>query len=522
MVICCDCNQELPKSLFGKSQLKKAPGSRRCKQCVAVITGVMDTSFQEDINDAPLTITTLLDLSEPNLKEDTHTDAVCEKPLEVEEEDEVVVEAPTDIDDIHAENSSPLMEAVNDAILEDTDAATVSYDSSPKTTDPFSPDTNNEDSASDEKVPISLLVPTTSQTIDHRRHRFCTSVSSLGETSPTPSSPHSSSVSAHVLLDDLAIPRELIESSSSHVPEKSISRNESVLSSSHSSTGDMMDMAHSTFVPGGNGGRVRLGICAMDKKARSKPMAEILNRLDSSVFEFVFYGDKVILHSPVEDWPLCNVLIAFYSSGYPLEKAERYADLRKPFVLNDLKMQWVLKDRRKVYDLLKANGIDVPRHVFMNRDGYVSSSISGYSEEDLIEHDDHIEVNGVIINKPFVEKPVDADDHDIAIYYPSSAGGGCKKLFRKIGDRSSDFYPDVNEIRRDGSFIYEQFLETQGTDVKMYTVGPDYGHAEARKSPAVDGKVERNEDGKEVRFPVILTLREKEIARRIVNGALFS
>lgn len=32
----------------------------------------------------------------------------------------------------------------------------------------------------------------------------------------------------------------------------------------------------------------------------------------------------------------------------------------------------------------------------------------------------------------------------------------------------------------------------------------------------MDGKVERNPDGKEVRFPVILTYREKEIARRVV------
>ena len=277
--------------------------------------------------------------------------------------------------------------------------------------------------------------------------------------------------------------------------------------------------------------RIRLGICAMDKKARSKPMSEILKRLDQLTFESVFFGDALILNDPVESWPICDVLIAFYSNGYPLEKAEQYVALRRPYLINDLRMQRTLMDRRRVYDLLEESGIDVPRHVFMSRDGYVSTGTGdGPKKEDdeeggsticreepeIEEHDDHIEVNGVAINKPFVEKPVDADDHNIAIYYPSSAGGGCKKLFRKVGDRSSEFYPEINEIRRDGSYIYEEFIETQGTDVKMYTVGPDYGHAEARKSPAVDGKVERNPDGKEVRFPVILTLREKETARRIV------
>ena len=238
------------------------------------------------------------------------------------------------------------------------------------------------------------------------------------------------------------------------------------------------------------GDRIRVGICAMDKKARSKPMGEILSRLDETLFECVFFGDDLIKNSPIGDWPVVDVLIAFYSSGYPLTKAEEYVKLRRPFVLNDLEMQWTLKDRRKVYDLLESSGIDVPRHVYMSRDGYVSTGTGDGNGEggDLIEHDDHIEVNGVVIHKPFVEKPVDADDHNIAIYYPTSAGGGCKKLFRKVGDRSSEFYSMINEVRRDGSYIYEEFVETQGTDVKMYTVGPDYGEQQSEVAKQEDSQ----------------------------------
>ncbi|WVZ07490.1 hypothetical protein V8G54_020836 [Vigna mungo] len=153
--------------------------------------------------------------------------------------------------------------------------------------------------------------------------------------------------------------------------------------------------------------------------------------------------------------------------------------------------------------------IPVPRYALVNRE-------VPYQQLDyFIEEEDFVEVHGMRFWKPFVEKPIDGDNHSIMIYYPSSAGGGMKELFRKVGNRSSEFHPEVRRVRREGSYIYEEFMPTGGTDVKVYTVGPEYAHAEARKSPVVDGVVMRNPDGKEVRYPVLLTPAEKEMAREV-------
>ncbi|KAL0099646.1 hypothetical protein PUN28_019798 [Cardiocondyla obscurior] len=259
----------------------------------------------------------------------------------------------------------------------------------------------------------------------------------------------------------------------------------------------------------GEGKQVLVGICAMAKKSQSKPMKEILTRLEEFEYiKIVVFPEEVILKEPVENWPVVDCLISFHSKGFPLDKAINYANLRKPFIINHLPMQYDIQDRRRVYAILESEGIEIPRYAVLDRDS------PDPKLHELVESEDHVEVNGITFNKPFVEKPVSAEDHNIYIYYPTSAGGGSQRLFRKIGSRSSVYSPE-SRVRKSGSYIYEDFMPTDGTDVKVYTVGPDYAHAEARKSPALDGKVERDSEGKEIRYPVILNNAEKLISRKV-------
>ena len=255
----------------------------------------------------------------------------------------------------------------------------------------------------------------------------------------------------------------------------------------------------------------------MAKKAKSGPMMEILNRISAfshdgqPEFQVLVFDEETILKRPIDEWPLCEALISFFSTGFPLRKAQAYASLRRPHVFNNLEKQELLFDRRRVYAILESVGVPVPKHVCFD------ASDKSTTVEDS---DEWLQINGVRINKPLVEKPISGEDHNIYIYYPRSQGGGSKRLFRKVGDRSAQFYPDEHKTRiGDGnSYIYEELLQTEGTDVKVYAVGPEYAHAEARKSPVVDGRVMRNVRGKEMRYPVILSNVEKTIARKVVSA----
>ena len=78
-------------------------------------------------------------------------------------------------------------------------------------------------------------------------------------------------------------------------------------------------------------------------------MKEILERLQHPNLKIITFSEPMILNEPVEEWPICQCLIAFFSMGFPLEKAPDYAKLRKPLLINDLESQYNLLDR---YDIL--------------------------------------------------------------------------------------------------------------------------------------------------------------------------
>ena len=50
-----------------------------------------------------------------------------------------------------------------------------------------------------------------------------------------------------------------------------------------------------------------------------------------------------------------------------MEKAIEYTKLRKPYIINNLEMQYDIQDRRSVYKILEKEGIELPRHAIFDR-----------------------------------------------------------------------------------------------------------------------------------------------------------
>ena len=117
-----------------------------------------------------------------------------------------------------------------------------------------------------------------------------------------------------------------------------------------------------------NMSKVKLGICAMAKKANSLAMKNILENLEKfTEFEIIIFSEETIFKKEIEEWPKVDALIIFFSDGFPYNKGLKYINLRKPFLVNDFEIQKVFWDRVKVLKMLEEEGIPTPNHIIIDR-----------------------------------------------------------------------------------------------------------------------------------------------------------
>ena len=176
----------------------------------------------------------------------------------------------------------------------------------------------------------------------------------------------------------------------------------------------------------------------------------------------------VLDHQSTCTWPspLHVLILCISRPGFKTQAIvdHHQATIDAPIVLTDLDIAEITCDRRIFYDILDAHHHEIvterlPIRAYVSRDDYnygqtqpgtrdVSSSPT------IKEHREYIDVNGTIIFKPCVERPAGASDDDARVYYPASAGGGCKHL------RTGKYFPSENTVRahddEDGSYVYEE------------------------------------------------------------------
>ena len=130
-----------------------------------------------------------------------------------------------------------------------------------------------------------------------------------------------------------------------------------------------------------------------------------------------------------------------------------------------------------------------------------------------------------VVGLPWIEKPRDADDHEVRVFYDpkiqfmgladQGIDRGGRRLFRKTQDTSSVYDPDL----RPSDFVLKEELRelSDWLDIKVYAC-MDVIYAETRKSPLVDGRVDRGEDMREVRRQIELREDEKRIVKLIYDA----
>jgi inositol hexakisphosphate/diphosphoinositol-pentakisphosphate kinase len=211
-------------------------------------------------------------------------------------------------------------------------------------------------------------------------------------------------------------------------------------------------------------------------------------------------------------WPVVDVLLAFSSDTEMLQACVQYCERVKPRLINSVATQLEqLGDRATVTSVLRAtSGVNVVETIVVD---HADPAVQAR----FVETEHAIELDGCVVRKPFVEKPCAETDHSVRVYH---ANRGCTQLFRKAKSAASAFDAACSAVRRDAVYLYQPFIDTDGIDIKAYTLGSAGVYAESRVSPTASSAVERDAStGKQLRTRI--DLRDDEVTMALNAAAAF-
>jgi len=207
---------------------------------------------------------------------------------------------------------------------------------------------------------------------------------------------------------------------------------------------------------------ITLCVCAMCRTREKASVRSLIDRLEARGITVISLDETILFDDDVyQSFPRCDAIWTLYSPDLPLNKVESYIERVGCMELNSIAGLVALRDRREMYRILVENEIPVPFHVVCNR-----KEEADHPDNCVIEEfDDYIVVDGQKLSKPFLEKPADADNHEVYIYYPKSVGGGRTRLGKNMCG-----FDERGRIRRHGSFVYERFIPSEGFETRLFVI----------------------------------------------------
>ncbi|KAL0234656.1 hypothetical protein PCE1_001692 [Barthelona sp. PCE] len=226
------------------------------------------------------------------------------------------------------------------------------------------------------------------------------------------------------------------------------------------------------------------------KKYKKAFIVPFITRLVDLLGEKLIFIDELYFDLPVEEWPKSLFCIPYLCSKVPVDKTRAYIEAGSKALCN-IDIMLSLMDRRIMNDVLTDSRAPcIPLF------------------------DDPKSIEG-----PVIEKPLDAENHDVRIYYDNKT----VFLHRKTKDRCSFEEENSCIYRSNEEMVYSPLCSAiNNLDIKVYAFnfndGKDEVFAESRPSPVHNHFVQRDENGQEKREAVQLTAQEREEALRIAEN----